>query len=107
MSTVKPTVTDEMIEQGRKARDGHYLRVSPVGCTCGWKSRTYIEADGLQRFEAHLVELALEAAAPHMYAVALDAMAEHVGPDDGLLMTPAEVKHRLRWQAEQLRRAGR
>ena len=42
--------------------------------------------------------------APLIAAKALEAMADHIGPDDGLLMTPAEVKHRLRWQAEQLRR---
>lgn len=65
------THTDEMIEQGRKAREGHYLRVCPVSCTCGWKSDTYIEADGLPRFEAHLVELALEAVAPLIAAKAL------------------------------------
>ena len=57
-------VTDEMIEKGREAREEHYLRVSPVACTCGWKSDTYIEADGLPRFEAHLVDLALTAVLP-------------------------------------------
>lgn len=65
------TITDEMIEKGREAREEHYLRVSPVSCTCGWRSDTYIEADGLPRYEAHLVELALEAAAPLVAAQAL------------------------------------
>ena len=65
------TITDEMIEKGREAREEHYLRVSPVSCTCGWRSDTYIEADGLPRYEAHLVELALEAAAPLIAAQAL------------------------------------
>ena len=65
------TITDEMIEKGREAREEHYLRVSPVSCTCGWRSDTYIEADGLPRYEAHLVELALEAAAPLIASQAL------------------------------------
>ena len=65
------TITDEMIEKGREAREEHYLRVSPVSCTCGWRSDTYIEADGLPRYEAHLVELALEAAAPLIASRAL------------------------------------
>ena len=65
------TITDEMIEKGREAREEHYLRVSPVRCTCGWRSDTYIEADGLPRYEAHLVELALEAAAPLIASQAL------------------------------------
>lgn len=65
------TITDEMIEKGREAREEHYLRVSPVSCTCGWRSDTYIEADGLSRYEAHLVELALEAAAPLIASQAL------------------------------------
>ena len=65
------TITDEMIEKGREAREEHYLRVSPVSCTCGWRSDTCIEADGLPRYEAHLVELALEAAAPLIASQAL------------------------------------
>ena len=69
-------ITDEMIEKGREAREEHYLRVSPVSCTCGWRSDTYIEADGLPRFEAHLVELALEAAAPLIAAQALRDLAD-------------------------------
>lgn len=76
------TVTDEMIEQGREAREGHYLRVSPVSCTCGWRSDTYIEADGLPRFEAHLVELALEAAAPAIAAQALREAADAIDLED-------------------------
>ena len=70
------TITDEMIEKGREAREEHYLRVSPVSCTCGWRSDTYIEADGLPRYEAHLVELALEAAAPLVAAQALREAAD-------------------------------
>lgn len=72
------TITDEMIEKGREAREGHYLRVSPVSCTCGWRSDTYIEADGLPRYEAHLVELALEAAAPLVAAQALRDAADEM-----------------------------
>ena len=70
------TITDEMIEKGREAREEHYLRVSPVSCTCGWRSDTYIEADGLPRYEAHLVELALEAAAPLIASQALREAAD-------------------------------
>ena len=82
------TITDEMIEKGREAREEHYLRVSLVSCTCGWRSDTYIEADGLPRYEAHLVELALEAAAPLIAPQALreasDALDAYQGdvPDD-------------------------
>ena len=72
------TITDEMIEKGREAREEHYLRVSPVSCTCGWRSDTYIEADGLPRYEAHLVELALEAAAPLIAAQALRDAADEM-----------------------------
>ena len=72
------TITDEMIEKGREAREEHYLRVSPVSCTCGWRSDTYIEADGLPRYEAHLVELALEAAAPLVAAQALRDAADEM-----------------------------
>ena len=72
------TITDEMIEKGREAREEHYLRVSPVSCTCGWRSDTYIEADGLPRYEAHLVELALEAAAPLIAAQALRDAADKI-----------------------------
>lgn len=82
--SARVTVTDEMIEKGREAREGHYLRVSPVSCTCGWRSDTYIEADGLPRFEAHLVELALEAAAPLIAAAAWD---------EGYAMSERELDH--------------
>ena len=88
MSRITPTVTAEMIEQGRKAREGHYLRVSPVGCTCGWKSDAYIEADGLPRLEAHLVELALEAAAP---LIAAQAKAEALRELRDYLAEPRRV----------------
>ena len=77
------TITDEMIEKGREAREEHYLRVSPVSCTCGWRSDTYIEADGLPRYEAHLVELALEAADALIAAQALREAADWLDGFEG------------------------
>lgn len=99
------TVTDEMIEKGREAREGHYLRVSPVSCTCGWRSDTYIEADGLPRFEAHLVELALEAAAPAIAAQALrDAAEVAARTSDGYDWIGESVRDWLRARAHEIER---
>lgn len=108
MTVIKPTVTDEMIEQAARASFAagaenaahEYGLDHPVT----WDGHLSDRDRNQERLRARA---ALEAAAPRLYAAALESMAEYIGPDDGLLMTPAEVKHRLRWQADQLRRAGR
>ena len=116
--TARITVTDEMIERGREAREEHYLRVSPVSCTCGWRSDTYIEADGLTRFEAHLVALALEAAAPLIAAQALLDAADALDAYDTTNPPPTDDRWTcdlgyygeadwLRFRAAKLREAGR
>ena len=94
------TITDEMIEKGREAREEHYLRVSPVSCTCGWRSDTYIEADGLPRYEAHLVELALEAAAPLIASQALREATDWLAAHDREIRAQA-----LREREQQMRLA--
>lgn len=98
------TITDEMIEKGREAREEHYLRVSPVSCTCGWRSDTYIEADGLPRYEAHLVELALEAAAPLIASQALREAASAPIPRAALNTRNNGLRQWLRARADRIER---
>lgn len=69
---IDPTI----VEKAAKVWEGHYLRVAPIHCTCGWQSGTWNETDGFQRLNEHHAELVLEAAAPLIAAKALRDFAD-------------------------------
>ena len=102
-------VTDEMVEQAAQAaqaRKGHYLRVAPVGCTCGWKSGVHGEAEGMRLYEEHMARAVLDAVAPTIAARALEKAAEayQLGgwaetpqADTDLASKRRQAEHAVRW----------